>query len=212
MGNYILIKDANFAENVIVERVTIIDGVKIFVEGTDGGTVRGGGRYTEGSQVTLIATADAGYVLSHWTKDGVFFSYASTLQIIADESAIYKAVFIEATNVFNPLTARRNYGYNSSGAIVTSNGFIMSDFIDISSANKVVWSGLEFIGGVEGAAILSGTATDTGGNRTRNTDITNTSSGEYPKKSKPILMLLSVYLEKVQAHPQKNKRLLLMLI
>lgn len=209
MGNYVLIKVANFPEDAIIERVTISAGIRIIVEGTEGGTVSGGGRYAEGAQATLVATANTGYVLSHWTKNGVLIGITSSLQIVVDEPAIYKAVFVVATNVFNPLTARRNIGYNANGQIIDPLvGFIMSDYIDISDAKKIVWSGFTFIGDSAGAGILANSTDDTSGVRERVSELGNTVNGEYilteTQKQQYLYAALCVFRQSTGSSSQKQ--------
>ena len=60
---------------------------------TAGGTVSGGGICHYNQQVTLTATPNEGYVFYKWTKDGVDFSYLSTLNMNVTEPAEYVAYF-----------------------------------------------------------------------------------------------------------------------
>ena len=58
-----------------------------------GGTVSEGGICYYNQQVTLTATPNEGYVFYKWTKDGVDFSYLSTLNMNVTEPAEYVAHF-----------------------------------------------------------------------------------------------------------------------
>ena len=58
-----------------------------------GGTVSEGGICHYNQQVTLTATPNEGYVFYKWTKDGVDFSYLSTLNMNVTEPAEYVAYF-----------------------------------------------------------------------------------------------------------------------
>jgi hypothetical protein len=59
----------------------------------EGGTVTGGGTYYYNQHVTLTAVPNEGYVFDKWTKDGVDFSYYSTLNMNVTEAAEYVAYF-----------------------------------------------------------------------------------------------------------------------
>ena len=59
----------------------------------EGGTVTGGGTCYYNQHVTLTAVPNEGYVFDKWTKDGVDFSYYSTLNMNVTEAAEYVAYF-----------------------------------------------------------------------------------------------------------------------
>ena len=62
---------------------------------TAGGTVSGAGTYTEGSTVTLKATANTGYTFSKWTKNGTQVSTSANYSFTATADAAYVAVFTQ---------------------------------------------------------------------------------------------------------------------
>ena len=60
---------------------------------TEGGTVSGGGTYTHGQEVTLVATPAVGYTFTNWTKDGSAVSTAPTYVFSANAGGDYVANF-----------------------------------------------------------------------------------------------------------------------
>jgi hypothetical protein len=60
---------------------------------TAGGTVSGGGTYEHGSNCTLTATPNTGYVLLNWTKDGNVVSTSPTYTFTVTEAGEYVANF-----------------------------------------------------------------------------------------------------------------------
>ena len=67
----------------------------------EGGTVSGGGTYTQGTTCTLTATANMGYTFTNWTKEGVEVSTDATLSFTVTESASYVANFTESASDFH---------------------------------------------------------------------------------------------------------------
>ena len=110
------------------------------VNPTEGGTVSGGGVCHYNQQITLTATPNEGYVFEKWTKDGEFFSYLSTLDLIVTEAAEYVAYFQqmdgilvgEATSTSSYLPT--NYHYSLTQQIYTAEE-IDSEACEISSVS-----------------------------------------------------------------------------
>lgn len=71
-----------------------------------GGTVSGGGIYSEGATCTLAATPAPGFVFVNWTKDGTVVSNDATYQFTVTEAAEYVA------NFKNIHTQNFNNGWN----------------------------------------------------------------------------------------------------
>ncbi len=79
---------------------------------TDGGTVSEGGVYDYGTNCTVIATANEGYVFLNWSKNGEVVSCNAAYTFTVTENADLEAVFMllegtlvgegEATNVYLP--------------------------------------------------------------------------------------------------------------
>ena len=86
-GNYV----ANF---VAIPQYAIT----VTADPSEGGTVTGEGSYYEGTSVTLIATANHGYVFVNWTKDGVQVSTNPTYTFTVTASGNYVANFETATS------------------------------------------------------------------------------------------------------------------
>lgn len=88
---------ANFYENtwtIVVERTP-----------QNGGTVSGGGAYTEDSQVTVTATPASGYHFVKWTENGVEVSRANPYTLTASRNETLTAVFEEDGPDYLTLTA-----------------------------------------------------------------------------------------------------------
>ena len=101
---------ANFAEPYAIT-VSAFPG--------NGGSTTGGGTYFGGSNVTLVATANAGYAFLNWTEAGFEVSTAPTYYFIADASRTLVANFTPkytvATSVSPP-----NSGFTSGGGTYLS--------------------------------------------------------------------------------------------
>ena len=74
------------------------------------GTVSGGGTYAVNADVSLSATANAGYIFENWTKDGVIVATNNPYSFKANGTATYIANFMpyegeyignESTNAYN---------------------------------------------------------------------------------------------------------------
>lgn len=96
MGKILIIKGADFSQ-VAVDKVTQTGGVTItaIASPTGGGTVStvsGGGSYTSGTKITLVAAPASGYIFSQWS-DGV--TTAERVITVGSSSATYTAVFVE---------------------------------------------------------------------------------------------------------------------
>jgi uncharacterized repeat protein (TIGR02543 family) len=63
-----------------------------------GGSSTGGGTYAAGSQATLTAAPDAGFVFAGWTVDGVFAGWASPLTLTMDSNRTAAATFAASPN------------------------------------------------------------------------------------------------------------------
>ena len=74
----------------------------------EGGSIIGAGRYNEGANVTLKATANEGYTFVNWTEDGTQVSTSSTYNFTVSGDAAFVANFslnsYEITTAANPTT------------------------------------------------------------------------------------------------------------
>ncbi|MBR0304764.1 MAG: fibronectin type III domain-containing protein [Bacteroidales bacterium] len=77
-----------------------------------GGTVNGAGTYDYGTEITLTATANAGYTFVNWTKGGELVSLTPTCTLTVTEAATYVANF--SVNSYN-ITA--NVAPANSGSV-----------------------------------------------------------------------------------------------
>ncbi len=64
---------------------------------TAGGTVTGGGKYTDGQTATLTATANSGYIFSGWYKDGSKVCSNKSFSFTVTEDVTYTAKFSKLT-------------------------------------------------------------------------------------------------------------------
>lgn len=62
------------------------------------GSTTGGGSYTNGSSATLSATANEGYMFSHWEYDVGGTSNANPVRITVNQDVVATAVFMDITN------------------------------------------------------------------------------------------------------------------
>lgn len=77
---------ANFAIfNIHPSGTTTSHTITVSSANTDYGTVLGGGTFTNGSDVTVTATANTGYTFCYWTEDGIIVS--------ADATYTFKALY-----------------------------------------------------------------------------------------------------------------------
>lgn len=128
MGKTLIIKGADFSQ-VAVAQTEI--GVDIFTEVTPagGGSVSGGGYYSSGTTVELVATPNTGYKFSKWS-DGVLTAIRTI--IVGLESATYTAEFevrspeeqiplvLEADNsILDPSTKNTPMGRQISNVITS---------------------------------------------------------------------------------------------
>ena len=100
---------------------------------TEGGSIIGAGRYNEGANVTLKATANEGYTFVNWTKDGTQVSTSSTYNFTVSGDAAFVANFslnsYEITTTANPTTGGTiagagTYNYGASCTLTaTANEF-----------------------------------------------------------------------------------------
>ena len=77
---------------------------------TEGGSVSGDtGWHYYGRPVTLVATAEEGYVFNNWTKNGEVVSYLSTYSFSVTETAEYVANFQQTNGILIGEGAYANY-------------------------------------------------------------------------------------------------------
>lgn len=140
----ILTFEANSNIQMFAEFVAKPKAVTITVESNDDsfGTITGTGTYTEGEEITLIASPAPGYAFTAWTKDGKTLSNLSTLYYTIVDDCTIEAEFnyIEKTDIAdvaetqlsifpNPATTFARIQSNSeiaSVSIATLQGTIMT--------------------------------------------------------------------------------------
>ena len=84
--------------------------ITVNADPADGGTVSGGGTVTEGTDVTITATANAGYHFVHWTENGATVSTDPSYTFIAAADHSLTAVFVEDEPETHTITASAGEG------------------------------------------------------------------------------------------------------
>jgi len=85
----------------------------ITVSSTEGGSANGGGTFEHGSNATITATAETGYVFVNWTKDGQVVSTDAVYTFTVTEGGNYVANFEIATY---QITANATQGGSTTGS------------------------------------------------------------------------------------------------
>ena len=80
------------------------------------GTISGAGAYADGSSVTLVASANTGYVFSNWTETGMVVSASPSYTFLAHDNRALTANFIAVgTSRAIATSALPSYGGSTSG-------------------------------------------------------------------------------------------------
>jgi hypothetical protein len=134
---------ANFAVNLITNSVTTL------VYPVNAGSVNGGGPFTNGSSVTVTATANSGFTFNNWTENGTEQSKSSNYYFILATNRNLTANFtaIPATNTVTPTV-------NPPGAGTVSGGgsFVTGSSVTVTA---VANSGFTFANWTENGIVLS---------------------------------------------------------
>ena len=116
-GNYV----ANFELNSYAVTATVNPEV--------GGVVTGSGTYLHGTNATLAASPNDGYIFLNWTKGGEIVSqnatYCFTVTEAGDYVANFELVTCEITAIANPeaggiITGSGTYGYGTTAALTAT--------------------------------------------------------------------------------------------
>ncbi len=103
----------------------------------EGGTVSGAGDYTEGSTVTLSASASDNYAFLNWTEDGTVVSTDAEYSFVATANRSLEAVFIEQYTLTIQI--------EGAGSVKVDN----SDYTGVVTVNSGTVLNLEAIAGDE---------------------------------------------------------------
>ena len=93
--------DANYTFTVNENRTLVANftyvpqtyTVSVSANPTNGGSVSGGGNYTEGQSCTITATPNTNYTFSNWTENGIVVSSSANYTFIVNENHILVANF-----------------------------------------------------------------------------------------------------------------------
>ena len=152
--------------------------ITVNADPADGGTVSGGGTVTEGTDVTITATANAGYHFVHWTENGATVSTDPSYTFIAAADHSLTAVFVEDEPEIYTITASAgtggsitptgdvtvNKGENHTFTITPNEGYEIADVIvdGVSVLNQLSGNSYTFTG-VQENHTISVTFQETGG-------------------------------------------------
>ncbi|MBR5982409.1 MAG: InlB B-repeat-containing protein [Bacteroidales bacterium] len=89
------------------------------VNPAESGTITGAGEYTHGQNVTLIASANAGYTFVNWTEDGTVVSNTASYMFAATTDRTLVANFEINTYTITVSANPTEYGTVSGGGIYT---------------------------------------------------------------------------------------------
>lgn len=116
--------------------ISIVIPIDVSAYPFNGGTVSGGGTYTQGETCTLTATPASNYNFVNWTKNGVQVSAETTYTFPVTESASYVANF---TPILTPTVTTNNVlniTYNSAAC----GGNVSNEGGGTVTARGVCWS------------------------------------------------------------------------
>lgn len=104
--------------NSVIKNCQRTYAINLSANPTNGGTVTGNGVYTEGSSISINATANTGYSFTNWTKNGVVVSTNSSTAITANADQTLIANFVPLLQQYtiaisaNPIEAGTTNGGN----------------------------------------------------------------------------------------------------
>lgn len=93
MGKILIIKGADFSQNAVEKIDPPTPGtveITVVASPAGGGTVTGGGRYAEGAEVVITATANSGYTFVKWSDENTSASRTIT---VGSTAQTYTAIF-----------------------------------------------------------------------------------------------------------------------
>lgn len=111
MGISLIIKGADFSANCIVPGDMVAITVNVDTEGA--GTTTGSGFYEEGSEITISATANSGYIFLRW-NDGN--TNATRTITVGSSPQTYTAIF----GIVIPFAATKTGQYYNASGVLTS--------------------------------------------------------------------------------------------
>jgi len=99
--------------------------VSVSANPSDGGTVTGGGSYTEGSSCTVTATANTNYTFTNWTENGsvVSTNASYTFTVNSNRNLVANFTYVPPTYTVNVSANPNNGGTVTGGGSYTEGAF-----------------------------------------------------------------------------------------
>lgn len=123
--------------------------ISVSANPSSGGSVSGGGTYTQGQSCTVSASANSGYTFTNWTENGTQVSTNANYTFTVTGNRILVAHFAQNTYTIHASagangtitpsgTITVTHGANQSFAMIPDNGYIVQDvFIDGNSVGPM---------------------------------------------------------------------------
>ena len=135
--SFIVTGDASFVANF--EQEPIEYTITLNAEPANGGTVSGGGTYTEGYTCVISAMPNTGYVFERWTRNGTEVSTNPTYSFVVNRNATFVAHFTQNSN---QATITANADPVEGGAVSGGGTYELGS---ICTLNAIAFAGYEFV-------------------------------------------------------------------
>lgn len=113
----------------------------------NGGTTSGGGAFSQGSQATVVATPNSGWMFSNWTENGNVVSTSATYTFDVNSDRILTANFEVQTYTISTTAIPNNGGITTGDGVFTTG----SPVTVVADANM----GFEFLNWEENSTVVS---------------------------------------------------------
>ncbi|MDR2084923.1 MAG: T9SS type A sorting domain-containing protein [Bacteroidales bacterium] len=142
---FVISEDRNLVANFVTNYSYTVE---LSANPEEGGTVMGEGTYTEGTEVSILAVANDGYVFVNWTENGNILATTAAYEFVINNNRSLVAKFEENTLYTVSLLANP-----ADGGIVSGSGTFSPD-VEVSVV-AVANDGYRFINWTENGAIVS---------------------------------------------------------
>ncbi|MBR4561622.1 MAG: T9SS type A sorting domain-containing protein [Bacteroidales bacterium] len=135
--SFIVTGNASFVANFEQEHIEYT--ITLNAEPASGGSVSGGGTYTEGSTCVISAMPNTGYVFERWTRNGTEVSTNPTYSFVVNRNATFVAHFTQNSN---QATITANADPVEGGAVSGGGTYELGS---ICTLNAIAFAGYEFV-------------------------------------------------------------------